>query len=153
MPIRIPRHSTSQSLDAKMSSDWGSEDVCSSPKTALEAAPKPSSALFDSPKSLFGNMRGGLRSARLDGRGRPFGFENWSHDGKYLYAEDYSDKTDDMARVSVLNGKEERLLNLKEIARWFDPWEFWVGLAPDDSLLLMRDRSTQEIYSLDVRFP
>jgi serine/threonine protein kinase/Tol biopolymer transport system component len=82
-----------------------------------------------------------------------FGFENWSHDGKYLYAEDYSDKTDDMVRVSVANGKEERLLNLKEIPRGFDPWEFWVGLAPDDSPLLMRDRSTQEIYSLDVRFP
>jgi Tol biopolymer transport system component len=82
-----------------------------------------------------------------------FGFENWSHDGKYLYAEDYSDKTDDLVRVSVANGKEERLLNLKEIPRGFDPWEFWVGLAPDDSLLLMRDRSTQEIYSLDVRFP
>ncbi len=30
-----------------------------------------------------------------------FGFENWSHDGKYLYAEDYSDKTDDLVRVSV----------------------------------------------------
>ena len=82
-----------------------------------------------------------------------FGFENWSHDGKYLYAEDYSDKTDDLARVSVANGKEERLLSLKEIPRGFDPWEFWVGLALDDSLLLMRDRSTQEIYSLDVRFP
>jgi eukaryotic-like serine/threonine-protein kinase len=82
-----------------------------------------------------------------------FGFENWSHDGKYLYAEDYSDKIDDWARVSVASGKEERLLNLKEIPRGFDPWEFWVGLAPDDSLLMMRDRSTQEIYSLDVRFP
>jgi serine/threonine protein kinase/Tol biopolymer transport system component len=82
-----------------------------------------------------------------------FGFENWSHDGKYLYAEDYSDKTDDMVRVSVANGKVERLLSLKEIPRGFDPWEFWVGLAPDDSPLLMRDKSTQEIYSLDVRFP
>jgi eukaryotic-like serine/threonine-protein kinase len=82
-----------------------------------------------------------------------FGFENWSHDGKYLYAEDYSDKTDDLVRVSVANGKVERLLSLKEVPRGFDPWEFWVGLAPDDSLLLMRDRSTQEIYSLDVRFP
>jgi serine/threonine protein kinase/Tol biopolymer transport system component len=82
-----------------------------------------------------------------------FGFENWSHDGKYLYAEDYSDNTDDMVCVSVASGKVERLLNLKEVPRGFDPWEFWVGLAPDDSLLLMRDRSTQEIYSLDVRFP
>jgi len=82
-----------------------------------------------------------------------FGFENWSHDGKYLYAEDYSDKTDDIVRVNAANGKMERLLSLKEIPRGFDPWEFWVGLAQDDSPLLMRDKSTQEIYSLDVRFP
>jgi eukaryotic-like serine/threonine-protein kinase len=82
-----------------------------------------------------------------------FGFENWSHDDKYIYAEDYSDKTDDMVRVNVANGDMDRFLNLKEIPRGFDPWEFWVGLAPDDSPLLMRDRSTQEIYSLDVKFP
>jgi Tol biopolymer transport system component len=82
-----------------------------------------------------------------------FGFENWSHDGKYLYAEDYSDKTDDLVRVSVPNGKMERLRSIKEVPRGFDPWEFWIGLAPDDSLLLMRDRSTQEIYRMDVRFP
>ncbi len=82
-----------------------------------------------------------------------FAFENWSHDGKYLYAEDYPDKRDDIVRVNVTNGKMERLFTLKEIPRGFDPWEFWVGLAPDDSPLLMRDKSTQEIYSLDVRFP
>jgi serine/threonine protein kinase/Tol biopolymer transport system component len=82
-----------------------------------------------------------------------FGFENWSHDGKSLYAEDYSDNTDDMVRVNAASGKMERLFSLKEIPRGFDPWEFWVGLTPDDSPLLMRDRSTQEIYNLDVRFP
>jgi serine/threonine protein kinase/Tol biopolymer transport system component len=82
-----------------------------------------------------------------------FAFENWSRDGKYIYAEDYSDKIDDMVRVSVPGGKVERLFSVKEIPRGFDPWEFWVGLAPDNSPLLMRDRSTEEIYSLDVRFP
>ena len=82
-----------------------------------------------------------------------FGFETWSHDGKYLYAEDYSDKSDDLARVNLASGRVERLFSLKEVPRGFDPWEFWIGLAPDDSLLLMRDKSTQEIYSLDVRFP
>ena len=82
-----------------------------------------------------------------------FAFENWSHDGKHLYAEDYSDNIDDLVRVSVASGKVEHLFSLKDIPRGFDPWEFWVGLAPDDSALLMRDRSTQEIYSLDVRFP
>jgi eukaryotic-like serine/threonine-protein kinase len=82
-----------------------------------------------------------------------FGFENWSHDDKYIYAEDYSDKSDDMVRVNVADGNLERFLNIQEIPRGFDPWEFWVGLTPDDSPLLMRDRSTQEIYSLEVKFP
>jgi len=82
-----------------------------------------------------------------------FGYENWSHSGNYLYAEDYSDEIDDIVRVHVPDGKLERLFSLKDIPRGFDPWDFWVGLAPDDSVLLMRDRSTQEIYSLDVRFP
>ena len=85
--------------------------------------------------------------------GARFGFETWSHDGKYLYAEDYSDQTDDLVRVNVANGKLERLFSMKEVPRGFDPWEFWIGLASDDSLLMMRDKSTQEIYSLDVRFP
>ncbi len=82
-----------------------------------------------------------------------FGFENWSHDGKYLYVEDYANQIDDLVRVSVPGGKVERLQSIKEIPRGFDPWEFWIGLAPDDSLLMMRDRSTQEIYGLDVHFP
>jgi Tol biopolymer transport system component len=82
-----------------------------------------------------------------------FGFENWSHDGKYLYAEDYSGDTDDLVQINAANGKIERLFSVKQIPRGFDPWEFWIGLAPDESLLMMRDRSTQEIYSLDVRLP
>jgi serine/threonine protein kinase/Tol biopolymer transport system component len=82
-----------------------------------------------------------------------YGYETWSHDGKYLYAEDYSGQTDDLVRIDVRNGMMERLFSIKQIARGFDPWEFWIGLAPDDSLLLLEDRSTQEIYSLDVRWP
>jgi len=104
----------------------------------------------DSTKLMLYNVQEKIWSQLAESR---FGFENWSHDGKHLYAEDYSDSKDDMVRVNVADGKVERLLSLKEIPRGFDPWEFWVGLAPDDSPLLMRDKSTQEIYSLDVRFP
>jgi len=82
-----------------------------------------------------------------------FAYENWTGDSNYLYAEDYPDKIDDIVRIHVPDGKLERLFSLKNVPRGFDPWEFWVGLAPDRSVLLMRDRSTQEIYSLDVRLP
>ena len=30
---------------------------------------------------------------------------------------------------------------------------WWTGLAPDDSLLLLRDTSIQQIYALDVDLP
>ena len=82
-----------------------------------------------------------------------FAFENWSRDGKYLYAENYVDKTDDFVRVSIANGRVERLFSLKEVPRGFDPWESWLGLGPDDTPLLMRDKSTQEIYRLDLNLP
>ena len=82
-----------------------------------------------------------------------FAFENWSLNGKYLHAENYLDKSDDFVRVSIADGKVERLFSLKEVPRGFDPWESWVGLGPDDTPLLMRDKSTQEIYRLDLDFP
>jgi len=82
-----------------------------------------------------------------------FAFENWSLDGKYLYAENYLDKSDDFVRVSVADRKVERLFSLKEVPRGFDPWESWVGLGPDDTPILMRDKSTQEIYRLDLDTP
>ena len=34
----------------------------------------------------------------------------------------------------------------------FGSWE-WTGLAPDGSILTLRDTSTQEIYALDVKWP
>jgi eukaryotic-like serine/threonine-protein kinase len=104
----------------------------------------------DSTKLMLFNLEKKTWSQLAEAR---FGFENWSRDGKFLYAEDYADKTDDLVRVNVANGKLEHLFSLKDVPRGFDPWEFWIGLASDDSLLLMRDKSTQEIYSLDVRFP
>jgi hypothetical protein len=82
-----------------------------------------------------------------------FAFENLSHDEKYLYAENYLDQTDDFVRVRATDGRVERLFSLKEVPRGFDPWESWVGLGPDDTPLLMRDKSAQEIYRLDLDFP
>jgi hypothetical protein len=55
--------------------------------------------------------------------------------------------------VSVAEGKIERLFSIKEVPRGFDIWESWVGLTPDGKPLLMRDKSTQEIYRLDLQLP
>jgi len=46
----------------------------------------------------------------------------------------------------------EPVLSLKDFPQPADMFAAWIGLTPDGSLLLMRDRSVQEIYALDLRF-
>lgn len=81
-----------------------------------------------------------------------FAYDSWSHDSRYIYLEDYS-QGDDIVRVNVQGGPLERLESVKDIPRGSDPWASWLGLAPNDAPMLMRDQSTQEIYALDLQLP
>jgi Tol biopolymer transport system component len=85
--------------------------------------------------------------------GAPIGYPNWSRDGKYVY---YDAGTGDQAgfyRVHVSDRSVERIVDLKDLRRAVGSFGPWAGLAPDDSPLLLRDTSTQEIYALDVDLP
>ncbi|HKW24440.1 MAG TPA: protein kinase [Terriglobales bacterium] len=81
-----------------------------------------------------------------------FAYNNWSHDSRYVYLEDYS-RGDDIVRVSVHGGPVQVIESVKDVPRGSDPWASWLGLGPDDAPLLMRDQSTQEIYALDLQLP
>jgi eukaryotic-like serine/threonine-protein kinase len=81
-----------------------------------------------------------------------FAYDNWSHDSRYIYLEDYS-QGDDIVRVSVQGRPLQRLESVKDVPRGSDPWASWLGLDPEDSPVLMRDQSTQEIYALDLQLP
>jgi len=73
---------------------------------------------------------------------------HFSHDGKALYYEDFSDNA--VRRVPLNGGKVETVLSLKDLRRPDLPyWPPWMGLGPDDSILVMRDIGSQEIYALD----
>ncbi len=82
-----------------------------------------------------------------------FAYNNWSHDSRYIYLEDYSHGDDEIVRVNVQGGPLQRLESVKDVSRGSDPWASWLGLGPDDVPLLMRDQSTQEIYALDLQLP
>ena len=75
------------------------------------------------------------------------GFPNWSKNNDYLY---FLHEEDDPAvmRVRLSDHKVERVADLKNF-RQAGFFGLWLGLAPDDSPLLLRDTGTQEIYSLD----
>jgi Tol biopolymer transport system component len=78
------------------------------------------------------------------------GYPNWSRDGKYVYFDSEVGDRTGFYRVRLSDRKLERLVDFKNIRRAVGSLGSWGGLSPDDSPLLLRDTSTQEIYALDV---
>jgi serine/threonine protein kinase/Tol biopolymer transport system component len=75
------------------------------------------------------------------------GYPSWSKDGQYVY---FLHVPSDPAvvRVRIRDRKLEQVMDLKNF-RMAGYSGFWLGLAPDDSPLLLRDIGSQEIYALD----
>ena len=76
-----------------------------------------------------------------------FGWLNLSHDGQYVYAMDYKEDQG-VVRIRISDHKVEQVLDLKNFAT---TGRYGGGLAlmPDDSLLLLRNTGTQDVYSVD----
>jgi len=75
-------------------------------------------------------------------------FANWSRDGKYVYFEKWGSDTA-ACRIRISDRKLEKIGSLKEFRRTIGAERCWSGLAQDDSLLVLRDIGSQEIYALD----
>jgi len=76
-------------------------------------------------------------------------YPTWSHDGRYLYFDGILDNQESYFRAQVSSGKLERIFSLKGFQAAGGAFGNWSGLAPDESPLVVRDASIQEIYSLD----
>ena len=82
--------------------------------------------------------------------GDHFGFNQWSPDGKYVYALENGRGFAKIVRVRIKDRVLEEVLSLKDFPQLVDPFANWYGLTPDGKVLLMRDRSVQEIYALSL---
>jgi Tol biopolymer transport system component/DNA-binding winged helix-turn-helix (wHTH) protein len=82
--------------------------------------------------------------------GEMLNYNEWSHDGRYVYMQRMRDGFGSVVRVRIKDGKVENVLSLKDFPMLTDA--DWTGLTPDDSVLLMRNRSVQEIYALELQF-
>jgi len=85
--------------------------------------------------------------------GFAIGYPSWSRDGKYIYYDIEIGEQAGFCRVRVSDGKIERIVSFGDVRRVVGTLGSWGGLAPDDSPLLLRDTSTQEIYALDLSLP
>jgi len=79
------------------------------------------------------------------------GFPNWSKNGDYVYFL-HGENQPSVMRIRIRDRKLERVADLKNF-RQTGYWSFWLGMAPDDSPLLLRDIGTKEIYALDWQVP
>jgi serine/threonine protein kinase/Tol biopolymer transport system component len=83
----------------------------------------------------------------------PVSYFRWSRDGKTVYFDVSSTTEPAIYRVRVANRQVERVVSLKDYRRAWGLAGAWMGLAPDDSPMLLHDVGVQEIYALDVQFP
>jgi Tol biopolymer transport system component len=72
----------------------------------------------------------------------------WSHDDQHIYFVGGTANDRVLYRIRVSNGKLERIMDLAG----FPYLGTWLGLAPDDSPLMLRDVRQTEIYALDVHW-
>jgi len=79
-----------------------------------------------------------------------FAYFSWSHDGRYVY---FTTSDPIFGRIAVTDHRIERLRSLKDVRLFNGTFGAWTGIAPDDSLLILRDTSVDEIYALDVQLP
>jgi len=83
----------------------------------------------------------------------PIGYPSWSHDGQYIYFDTTLVEDANFFRIRISDGKLERLSSLAGLRQYWGDFGSWTGLAPDDSLLVVRDNSNQEIYAIDWQAP
>ena len=76
-------------------------------------------------------------------------YPTWSRDGRYIYFDGILNNEEGYYRVQVSDHKLERICSLKGFQGAGGAFGNWSGLAPDESPLLVRDTSVQEIYAVD----
>jgi Tol biopolymer transport system component/DNA-binding winged helix-turn-helix (wHTH) protein len=71
----------------------------------------------------------------------------FSHDSRFIYFLGLFDRA--VFRIPVSGGPADRVVDLKDFRHtgWVS---YWMGLDPDDTPLLLRDRGTDEIYALTL---
>ncbi len=81
--------------------------------------------------------------------GLPVDNPTWSSDGRYVYFNTMEVGDPALFRVSIPGGALERLVNLND----YRMLQGWSGVTPDNSPLIVRNRSVEEVYALDLLLP
>jgi DNA-binding winged helix-turn-helix (wHTH) protein/Tol biopolymer transport system component len=79
------------------------------------------------------------------------GWPTWSHDSRYVYAMSNAHK---IYRYRISDGREEEVADAGQMPL-LSPvfgWGWWFQLTPDDHIVVLVDRGTDELYALDLDY-
>ena len=81
-------------------------------------------------------------------------YPDWSHDGKCVYYAGFLEKDLPVYKICLSDRKSVLVANLTAAGTLaMGRFGTWTGLAPDDSILGIRDISEEEIYALETKLP
>lgn len=74
---------------------------------------------------------------------------SWSHDSRYLYSNRPIGNKPEIFRIPVAGGNPEGIVDLESFSRLTGKFDNGLCIAPDDSVILLRQINSTEIYALD----
>ena len=81
------------------------------------------------------------------------GYPVWAKDSKSIYIERFYAAEPSLHRLKLGETKSTLFLSWNSLRRFGALWGTWSGIAPDGSVLTVRDTSSHEIYALDLQLP
>jgi Tol biopolymer transport system component len=73
-----------------------------------------------------------------------------SHDGRYVYVDSAVGAHPAIYRVPVEGGEPQRVAELDDVRRTHGLFGLWMDLTPDDAPMVLRNTSSQQLYSLTL---
>jgi len=81
------------------------------------------------------------------------GYPVWARDSKSIYVERFYAAKPSMHTLKLGETKSTPFLSWNSLHRFGGLWGTWSGVAPDGSVLTVRDASSHEIYALELQLP
>ena len=81
------------------------------------------------------------------------GYLVWARDSQSIYIDRFLTAEPSMHKLKLGATRSERFLSWNDSHRFAGVWGSWAGVAPDGSVLTVRDVSSHESYVLDLQLP
>ncbi|WP_348263934.1 hypothetical protein P8935_05210 [Telmatobacter sp. DSM 110680] len=73
---------------------------------------------------------------------------SWSADSRYLFANRPTGDQPQIIRISIRDGKIDTAVDLSKLSKLQGRFDSWFAIGPDNAIILSREMSSNEIYSI-----